>query len=50
MEEIRCPICNRLLMRGRIVYVEIKCPKCNNVIRLYGEARIQEIKMSIRKQ
>ena len=40
MEEIRCPICNRLLMRGTIVRIEIKCPKCNNVLSL-AEQRIR---------
>lgn len=26
--EIRCRKCNRLLMKGEVMLVEIKCPKC----------------------
>jgi len=32
MPEIRCKKCNRLLMKGWIVKVEIKCPKCHNIM------------------
>ena len=28
MTEVRCKKCNRLLMKGIVVEVQIKCPKC----------------------
>lgn len=31
--EIRCPYCNRLLMKGVIDAIETKCPKCKRVQR-----------------
>ncbi len=37
MREIRCKKCNRLLMKGEIIEVEIKCPKCGYVQILRGE-------------
>ena len=29
LPEVRCPQCNRLLFKGRVIQVEIKCPKCH---------------------
>ena len=29
LPEVRCPQCNRLLFKGRVIEVEIKCPKCH---------------------
>ena len=29
--EYRCPVCNRLLMKGKIITVETKCPKCKKI-------------------
>ena len=31
LKEIRCRKCNRLLMKGDILKVEIKCPKCGHI-------------------
>ncbi len=31
MKEVRCRKCNRLLMKGDILQIEIKCPKCGYV-------------------
>jgi predicted Zn-ribbon and HTH transcriptional regulator len=28
MSDIRCKKCNRLLMKGTLLKIEIKCPKC----------------------
>ena len=36
MREIRCKKCNRLLMKGEIIKVEIKCPKCGYIQILRG--------------
>jgi len=29
LPEVRCPNCNRLLFKGRIIQIEVKCPKCH---------------------
>lgn len=34
MTEHRCPVCRRLLLKGRIVEVQIKCPKCKKLVTL----------------
>jgi len=31
-KEIRCPVCNRLLMKGIVLEIEIKCPKCKKIV------------------
>ncbi|WP_320169514.1 Com family DNA-binding transcriptional regulator [Maridesulfovibrio sp.] len=36
MTELRCPVCKRLLMKGRVVEVQIKCPKCKKIVTLTG--------------
>ena len=28
IKEIRCPHCNRLLVKGEAAYLELKCPRC----------------------
>ncbi len=30
-KEYRCPVCKRLLMKGKIISIETKCPKCKKV-------------------
>ncbi len=37
VKEIRCRKCCRLLMKGRVVRVEIKCPKCGYIQRIGEE-------------
>ena len=32
LPEVRCPQCNRLLFKGRVIEVEIKCPKCHEML------------------
>jgi len=29
--DIRCCKCNRLLMKGKVEYVEVKCPRCGSM-------------------
>ncbi len=31
-KEYRCPVCKRLLMRGKIIAIETRCPKCKKII------------------
>ncbi len=31
VKEYRCPVCKRLLMRGKIVTIETRCPKCKKI-------------------
>lgn len=31
MEEIRCIKCGALLMKGKIIKIEIKCRKCKHI-------------------
>ena len=35
-KEHRCPVCRRLLMRGKIVIIETRCPKCKKITILKG--------------
>jgi len=37
MKEIRCRKCNRLLMKGEVLKIEIKCPKCGYIQSFLGE-------------
>ncbi|CCO25009.1 Com family DNA-binding transcriptional regulator [Maridesulfovibrio hydrothermalis] len=37
MMEHRCPVCRRLLMKGKVVEVQVKCPKCKKLIKLIAE-------------
>ncbi|WP_415716984.1 Com family DNA-binding transcriptional regulator [Maridesulfovibrio sp.] len=34
MTEHRCPVCRRLLMKGKVIEVHIKCPKCKKLVRI----------------
>ncbi|WP_321404558.1 Com family DNA-binding transcriptional regulator [Maridesulfovibrio sp.] len=36
MQEHRCPSCNRLLMKGKVIEVQVKCPKCKKIVRIVG--------------
>ncbi len=38
MIEHRCPVCRRLLMKGRLIEVQVKCPKCKKIVNLVSEA------------
>jgi len=31
IKEYRCPVCKRLLMKGKIVTIETRCPKCKKI-------------------
>ncbi|BBO69749.1 hypothetical protein DSCA_36790 [Desulfosarcina alkanivorans] len=35
-KEYRCPVCNRLLMRGNVVEIETRCPKCKKIITIHN--------------
>ncbi|NDV28035.1 Com family DNA-binding transcriptional regulator [Desulfovibrio sp. JC010] len=37
MSEHRCPVCRRLLLKGKIIEVQVKCPKCKKIVKLIGE-------------
>jgi hypothetical protein len=30
-KEYRCPVCKRLLMKGKIIHIETRCPKCKKI-------------------
>jgi len=30
-KEYRCPVCKRLLMKGKIIRIETRCPKCKKI-------------------
>ncbi|WP_449246636.1 Com family DNA-binding transcriptional regulator [Desulfarculus baarsii] len=32
-----CDKCNRLLLTGRVIYVEVRCPRCGELNCLRGE-------------
>ncbi|MGL5718021.1 MAG: Com family DNA-binding transcriptional regulator [Paraclostridium sp.] len=34
MKDIRCPLCNQLLLKAEYVKGEIKCLRCKNIIKL----------------
>lgn len=34
VKEYRCPVCKRLLMKGKIVVIETRCPKCKKLCAL----------------
>lgn len=35
MNEIRCPYCNKLLLKAKgELIIEIKCPKCKEIIKI----------------
>lgn len=36
MTDIRCKRCRRLLMKGRVKFIEIKCPKCGYIQTIEG--------------
>lgn len=31
VKEYRCPVCRRLLMKGKIIFIETRCPKCKRI-------------------
>lgn len=33
-KDYRCPCCNRLLARGKLIDLSLKCPKCKRIVRL----------------
>ncbi|WP_432735821.1 Com family DNA-binding transcriptional regulator [Maridesulfovibrio sp. FT414] len=37
MNEHRCPVCRRLLMKGKVIEVQVKCPKCKKLVTLTGD-------------
>ena len=37
LREIRCRKCNRLLMKGHVLQIEIKCPKCGYIQKLRAD-------------
>lgn len=41
MKEIRCHICNQLLLKADIVKGEIKCPRCKKINKLEVERRTE---------
>lgn len=34
IKEYRCPVCKRLLMKGKIIVIETRCPKCKKFLTL----------------
>ncbi|MCG8564383.1 MAG: Com family DNA-binding transcriptional regulator [Desulfobacterales bacterium] len=34
--EYRCPVCKRLLLKGKIIEIETRCPKCKKLCRIKG--------------
>ncbi|MBI9112815.1 Com family DNA-binding transcriptional regulator [Maridesulfovibrio ferrireducens] len=34
MIDHRCPVCGRLLMKGKVIEVQVKCPKCKKLVKL----------------
>ncbi len=32
-KQIRCPFCNRMILKGVIKAIETKCPKCKQIIK-----------------
>ncbi len=34
VKEYRCPVCKRLLMKGKIIVIETRCPKCKKILTL----------------
>ena len=34
MKEIRCPLCDMLLMKASLIDAEVKCKKCKNLVRI----------------
>lgn len=34
VKEYRCPVCKRLLMKGKIIVIETRCPKCKKLLTL----------------
>jgi phage FluMu protein Com len=40
MNEVRCPYCNKLLLKIEGIYkLEIKCNKCKNIIEIERQER-----------
>ncbi|WP_419779244.1 Com family DNA-binding transcriptional regulator [Maridesulfovibrio sp.] len=39
MTEHRCPVCRRLLLKGKVIEVQVKCPKCKKMVRIVEEDR-----------
>ena len=37
MIEHRCPVCRRLLIKGKVIDVQIKCPKCKKLVKFSAE-------------
>lgn len=35
-KEYRCPVCNRLILKGKIIEIRTRCPKCKRMITLRG--------------
>ena len=33
-KDYRCPLCKRLLMKGKIIVIETKCPRCKKHIQI----------------
>lgn len=33
-KEHRCPVCNRLLLKGKIIQIETRCPRCKKLCRI----------------
>ena len=42
LSEIRCRKCNRLLMKGDVLQIEIKCPKCGYMQKLRADGVLGE--------
>jgi len=42
LREIRCRKCNRLLMKGDVLQIEIKCPKCGYIQKLRADGVLGE--------
>ena len=34
LKEYRCPVCRRLLFKGKIIEIETRCPKCKKLCRI----------------
>ena len=34
LKEYRCPVCRRLLLKGKIIEIETRCPKCKKLCRI----------------
>lgn len=46
MKEVRCPICNQLLLKVKYLNGEIKCTRCKKLIRIITDDDLNIIRQS----